>query len=97
MQIKRIALGGIIMTVIMLSGCSTTEQNLAIGEEKTLKTGKIEQESVTAKTWLNIREKPDVNSEDLGDLPAGTVITVDKIENGWAHFEGYCSAQWLKQ
>lgn len=51
---------------------------------------------VTAKTWLNIREKPDVNSEDLGDLPAGTVITVDKIENGWAHFEGYCSAQWLK-
>ena len=52
---------------------------------------------VTAKTWLNIREKPDVNSEDLGDLPAGTVITVDKIENGWAHFEGYCSAQWLKQ
>lgn len=52
---------------------------------------------VTAKTWLNIREKPDVNSEDLGGLPAGTVITVDKIENGWAHFEGYCSAQWLKQ
>ena len=52
---------------------------------------------VTAKTWLNIREKPDVNSEDLGDLPAGTVITVDKIENGWAHFEGYCSAQRLKQ
>ena len=52
---------------------------------------------VTAKTWLNISEKPDVNSEDLGDLPAGTVITVDKIENGWAHFEGYCSAQWLKQ
>ena len=51
---------------------------------------------VTAKTWLNIRAKPDVNSEDLGDLPAGTVITVDKIENGWAHFEGYCSAQWLK-
>lgn len=51
---------------------------------------------VTAKTWLNIREKPDVNSADLGDLPAGTVITVDSIENGWAHFEGYCSAQWLK-
>lgn len=51
---------------------------------------------VTAKTWLNIREAPDVNSADLGDLPAGTVITVDKIENGWAHFEGYCSAQWLK-
>ncbi len=58
-------------------------------------TGK-KQMRVTAKTWLNIREAPDVNSADLGDLPAGTVITVDKIENGWAHFEGYCSAQWLK-
>ena len=42
MQIKRIALGGIIMTVIMFSGCSTTVQNLAIGEEKTLETGKTE-------------------------------------------------------
>lgn len=49
MQIKRIALGGIIMTVIMFSGCSTTVQNLAIGEEKTLETGKTEQESVTEK------------------------------------------------
>ena len=45
MQIKRIALGGIIMTVIMFSGCSTTVQNLAIGEEKTLETGKTEQEA----------------------------------------------------
>ena len=35
MQIKRIALGGIIMTVIMFSGCSTTVHNLAIVEEKT--------------------------------------------------------------
>ena len=34
MQIKRIALGGIIMTVIMFSGCSTTVHNLAIVEEK---------------------------------------------------------------
>lgn len=40
MQIKKIALGGIIMTVIMFSGCSTTVQNLEIGEEKTLETGK---------------------------------------------------------
>lgn len=47
MQIKRIALGGIIMTVILFSGCSTTVQNLAIGEEKTLETGKTEEEIVT--------------------------------------------------
>ena len=51
MQIKRIAFGGIIMTVIMFSGCSTTVQNLAIGEEKTLETGKTEQESVTENAY----------------------------------------------
>ena len=56
MQIKRIALGGIIKTVIMFSGCSTTVQNLAIGEEKTLETGKTEQESVTEKD-INMNEK----------------------------------------
>lgn len=55
MQIKRIAFGGIIMTVIMFSGCSTTVQNLAIGEEKTLETGKTEQESVTEKD-INMNE-----------------------------------------
>ncbi len=56
MQIKRIALGGIIMTVIMFSGCSTIVQNLATGEEKTLETGKTEQESVTEKD-INMNEK----------------------------------------
>ena len=62
MQIKRIALGGIIMTVIMFSGCSTTVQNLAIGEEKTLETGKTEQESVTEKD-INMNEKESFNAE----------------------------------
>ena len=62
MQIKRIGLGGIIMTVIMFSGCSTTVQNLAIGEEKTLETGKTEQESVTEKD-INMNEKESFNAE----------------------------------
>ena len=62
MQIKRIALGGIIMTVILFSGCSTTVQNLAIGEEKTLETGKTEQESVTEKD-INMNEKESFNAE----------------------------------
>ena len=48
MQIKRIALGGIIMTVIMFSGCSTTVQNLAIGEEKTLEKELVLQEGLQA-------------------------------------------------
>ena len=64
MQIKRIALGGIIMTVIMFSGCSTIVQNLAIGEEKTLETGKTEQESVTEKD-INMNVKESFNAEKL--------------------------------
>ena len=64
MQIKRIALGGIIMTVIMFSGCSTTVHNLAIVEEKTLETGKTEQESVTEKDInINMNEKESFNAE----------------------------------
>lgn len=50
------------MTVIMFSGCSTTVQNLAIGEEKTLETGKTEQESVTEKD-INMNEKESFNAE----------------------------------
>lgn len=49
MQIKRIALGGIIMTVIMLSGCNTTVQNFSSREEKKQETGKSEQESMAEK------------------------------------------------
>lgn len=65
MQIKRITLGGIIMTVIMFSGCSTTVQNLAIGEEKTLETGKTEQESVTEKD-INMNEKTSIRHQNMG-------------------------------
>ena len=50
------------MTVIMFSGCSTTVQNLAIGEEKTLEAGKTEQESVTEKD-INMNEKESFNAE----------------------------------
>lgn len=54
-----------------------------------------QQKKVTA-TILNIRKEPSAKSEDLGDLPKGTVITVDRTENGWAHVEGWLSAQYLK-
>lgn len=45
---------------------------------------------------LNIRKEPSAAAEDLGDLPAGTILTVDQIQDGWAHFEGWCSAKYLK-
>lgn len=50
--------------------------------------------TVTVNT-LNIREKADASSKDIGDLKNGSVITVDKIENGFAHFEGWCSTKYL--
>ncbi len=54
-----------------------------------------QQKKVTA-TILNIRREPSDKSEDLGNLPKGTILTVDKTENGWAHFEGWCCAKYLK-
>ena len=62
MQIKRIALGGIIMAVIMLSGCGKTVQNSIIKEETMQKTGNTEQESVTEKD-TNMNEKESFNAE----------------------------------
>lgn len=53
------------------------------------------QMKVTA-SILNIRKEPDASSEDLGDLPAGAILTVDRIENGFAHFEGWLSTKYLK-
>lgn len=53
-----------------------------------------EQKTVTASV-LNIRREPSADSADLGDLVKGSVITVDKIRDGFAHFEGWVSANYL--
>lgn len=53
------------------------------------------QRTVTANV-LNIRKEPTASSEDIGDLIKGSVITVDRTENGWAHFEGWASEKYLK-
>ena len=49
---------------------------------------------VTANT-LNIRSEPSALSKDIGDLRKDSIIRVDKIENGFAHFEGWCSLKYL--
>lgn len=54
-----------------------------------------QQRTVTAGV-LNIRKTPDVLSEDIGDLTKGSVITVDRRENGFSHFEGWVSEKYLK-
>lgn len=55
-----------------------------------------EQRTVTANV-LNIRKEPSAESEDLGDLVKGSVITVDKIQDGFAHFEGWVSTAYLSE
>lgn len=45
---------------------------------------------------VNIRKGPDTSYDDIGDLAKGTVITVDKIQSGFAHFEGWTSTAYLK-
>ena len=58
-------------------------------------TGSKNTYTVTANT-LNIREGSSSSTKDIGDLKKGSVITVDKIENGFAHFEGWCSVKYLE-
>ena len=62
MQIKRIALLGIIMVAIMLSGCRATVQKSTIREEKKQETGKSEQENMAEKD-INMNEKESFNAE----------------------------------
>lgn len=64
-------------------------------------TGSTEQETVNAvqrtvtASVLNIRKEPSAESADLGDLMNGSVITVDEVRNGFAHFEGWVSTAYL--
>lgn len=53
-----------------------------------------EQMTVTANV-LNIREEPSAASADLGDLIKGSKITIDEKRDGWAHFSGWVSMEYL--
>lgn len=50
--------------------------------------------TVTANV-LNIREEPSAASADLGDLIKGSKITIDEKRDGWAHFSGWVSMEYL--
>ena len=72
-------------------GNEETEQNTPKTEQEAVK---AEQKKVTANV-LNIRAEPSVYSDNLGDLVKGSVIAVDEVCEGWAHFEGWCSTDYL--
>lgn len=53
------------------------------------------QKKVTANV-LNIRKEPTASSADLGDLIKGSVVTIDREENGFGHIEGWISMKYVK-
>ena len=52
--------------------------------------------TITAENTLNIRQTSDKKSKIIGVLKGGSKIKVDKVENGMAHFTGWCSEKYLK-
>ena len=42
-------------------------------------------EKYRLKALMNVRKKPDLDSEILGTQPAGTLVRVLKVEEGWLH------------
>lgn len=55
-----------------------------------------EQMTVTANV-LNIREEPSAASADMGDLIKGSKLTIDEKRDGWAHFGGWVSMEYLSR
>ena len=45
---------------------------------------------------LNIRQKADATSIDLGDLLEGTKIVVDKVDGKWGHIEGWINLDYVQ-
>ena len=45
---------------------------------------------------LNIRKEPSANSADIGTLYKKSDVLIDKVENGWGHFEGWIKLSYTK-
>lgn len=93
------SVAGISGNVDLSRRCEANNNNQHTEEEQpsidnTEKTFAPEQRTITANV-LNIRKEPSAASEDLGDLVKGSVITVDKVQDGFAHFEGWVSVNYL--
>lgn len=68
-----------------------TEQNTGEAEQ----VPEIKEQMAVTANVLNIRAEPSATSADLGDLIKGSVITVDEVRDGFAHFEGWVSTDYL--
>lgn len=53
---------------------------------------------VSAKVGLNVRKQPSTKSPVVKAMPYGTVVTIDKVENGWGYVgTGWCSMAYLER
>ena len=64
--------------------------------KKYIKTPLIGFNLVVANT-LNIRKMPTSSGLDIGDLSKKSIVYIDKIENGFGHFEGWASMKYLEK
>lgn len=54
-------------------------------EPKQIEVEEPKTEKYRLKALMNVRKKPDLDSEILGTKPAGTVVRVLGVEEGWLH------------
>ena len=54
-------------------------------EPKQIEVKEPKTEKYRLKALMNVRKKPDLDSDILGTKPAGTVVRVLKVEDGWLH------------
>ena len=55
---------------------------------------------VTAYPFVNVREKPDSTSKDIGDKLYLQIVMGERVEGGWAKLvgePGYISSAWLEE
>lgn len=45
---------------------------------------------------LNIRKEPNANSADIGTLYKRSDVLIDKVKDGWGHFEGWIKLSYTK-
>lgn len=64
--------------------------------KKTSSTPTLGLKKVIAENTLNIRNDASTLHQPTGVLKNGSSITVDKIKNGFAHFEGWVSLKYLE-
>ena len=60
-------------------------ESIVAEEPKQIEVKEPKTEKYRLKVLMNVRRKPDLDSEILGTKPAGTLVRVLGVEEGWLH------------